>query len=572
MNNLKKISCFLDNLGLICIGLISIGYVLLHKMFAELHLQFFFLDFPIFIGEWLLFFCFVLFSVKCVINKYNPPKWQRYLLIGYFVFIISKTLLGYCHFGPLALRNAALFYYPAFAIFGYSFYRKDFFSAKRRTVLFLTIISIFIFRYFYGYWTFTLAALGFILIRSYPQKLIEYSMVLMLLACIPYSEFFQTARMMIVANVSSGLYLAGTLPFILRVKKEFKLALMMFIGGVVMLGLFKFADFDAVKSVINFKKITEMFSLYNAKIEAMGSYQMAERKEVKLYNPEKFRQTQRAGDVSEEQMKTEIRKILGKHVKETIEDFSFEQLKDGTQKNVVEEVKKEMWVSLVGQVKEVIQAVPVDQIKEEMQLALEQGAIEKAPTIFEEQVENKEEMSSDFIAEVKEEMQLALEQGAIEKAPTDPGEEHYTANAVFRLFIWRDMLVELVNAKPILGFSFGKPLRSISLEALDWGADEWARDGWVGAHNSYLHIIYRAGVVGVLLIFSFLIILFKMIKKFILCKSLVGILLCSIIINWFMAANFLLIFELPYTAIPIWTIYGITLAFCYKNNENPNYS
>jgi len=141
-------------------------------------------------------------------------------------------------------------------------------------------------------------------------------------------------------------------------------------------------------------------------------------------------------------------------------------------------------------------------------------------------------------------------------------------NAVFRFLIWRDMIVEFVNGKPVVwfvGLDFGKPLRSRSLELLLIGWGDWSRDGWIGAHNSHLHIIYRAGIIGVVFIFSLLTILFRMVKGFIAVKSLTGILLCGIIINWFVAANFLLTLELPYTAIPIWTLFGLTYAYCYKD-------
>ena len=104
-------------------------------------------------------------------------------------------------------------------------------------------------------------------------------------------------------------------------------------------------------------------------------------------------------------------------------------------------------------------------------------------------------------------------------------------------------------------------MRSTSLEALRWGESEWSRDGWVGTHNSYLEMIYRAGIVGLLTILVMLGLLFIMIKKAIQYRSLTGVLLCGIIIDWFVAANFLLILELPYTAIPIWTLFGLTYAY-----------
>jgi len=138
---------------------------------------------------------------------------------------------------------------------------------------------------------------------------------------------------------------------------------------------------------------------------------------------------------------------------------------------------------------------------------------------------------------------------------------YYNDNAVFRILIWCDMLVELAKEKLILGFHFGKAFRSVSLEICNWGNGDWFRDGWISPHNSYFHMIYRAGTIGLLVIITVLTVLFRMIKKSIQCKSVIGILLCGIIINWFTAANFLPILELPYTAIPIWTIFGLMCAY-----------
>ena len=108
---------------------------------------------------------------------------------------------------------------------------------------------------------------------------------------------------------------------------------------------------------------------------------------------------------------------------------------------------------------------------------------------------------------------------------------------------------------------FGKPFRSKSLEIIGTAKAAWAKDGWVGVHNSYLHILYRTGIVGILLILFILAYLCIMIKDFYVNKSIIGLLLCGVIINWFIAANFLLIFELPYMAIPIWCLYGVTWAY-----------
>jgi len=134
-------------------------------------------------------------------------------------------------------------------------------------------------------------------------------------------------------------------------------------------------------------------------------------------------------------------------------------------------------------------------------------------------------------------------------------------NSAFRLFIWRDIAEEFCLNKSVFGFHFGYPLKSKSLEILGWAENEWTRDGWISAHNSYLHIIYRAGLVGIGIIIVIFSIYCQLVIFFLKIKSLTGILLCGIILSWLVSANFLPILELPYTAIPIWCVFGITFAY-----------
>jgi len=159
----------------------------------------------------------------------------------------------------------------------------------------------------------------------------------------------------------------------------------------------------------------------------------------------------------------------------------------------------------------------------------------------------------------------ALSEERKKKKPSIEGENRHEGtiinNIVFRLLIWRDMIIEIKEHKPLLGFDFGRPLRSRSLEMIGWAKDEWARDGWITAHNSYLHIIYRAGIIGLLLIIFIFIRFFEFIRISLYYRSVKGIFLCGVILIWFFAANFILIFELPYTAIPIWSLFGMALAY-----------
>jgi hypothetical protein len=143
--------------------------------------------------------------------------------------------------------------------------------------------------------------------------------------------------------------------------------------------------------------------------------------------------------------------------------------------------------------------------------------------------------------------------------PTMPDTHAYN-DAIFRVFIWQDMWDDLREQRPIFGFDFGKPLRSKRIEVLGWGMGEWSRDGWVAAHNSYFNLIYRLGILGVILIGIYFWMLGQMGKVFFKAQNWEGIVLFSVVLGWSLAANFLLIFELPYTAIPFWSLVGITKA------------
>lgn len=543
MGNSDKKQYFLDVTGLISIGLILLGYVLFGNSFAEQHIQFSFLDFPVFIGEILLFVSLLLFLAKCKNNPQRLTRWH-YVIIGYFAFVIFiKALYGYLEWGPLALRHAALLYYPVFAVFGYSFYNKKIFSTKIVTFLFLTVAAMLVVGKFNDHWTLTVVVLGFILIRSYPHKIIKFLMLLFFLAFIPYKQFFYTERMMIVSNFVSGVFLAVAFSLILKGKKKFKFMVGMIIVGIIFLGVFNTADHNSLRSIINFKHMAEVFNEASVSIAAgEGEYNAEYHKEVKLYHSEKLIAEQ-AEKIAFEAVK--LKEAIFEEVNEGIE-IVFAQSKENEQEFSSDLTKAEMRQSLIKQIKE-------------------KSAIRGRRNFLKGQV--TVETRRAFIKEVKAEIWLNFEGAVDEEASVVAAGEvikqgqRRNHNAVFRIFIWRDMIVEFMREKPIIGFDFGKPFRSKSLEILHWGDGDWVRDGWIAAHNSYLHIIYRMGIVGIVFIFSFLVVLFRMIRKFILMKSVTGILLCGIIINWFVAAHFLTIFELPYTAIPIWTLFGLTYAY-----------
>jgi len=519
----KKYKLNVEFIGLILIGVIILAYAVFSKSFAELHLKLPFLDFPIFVGEILLLLCLILFCMKFQKNPQTLKKWH-YWVIAYFIFVIIKALYGYLAWGPLALRHAALLYYPVFAVFGYAFYQRDFFDEKIRALLLFLIVMILVIGKMHVNWPPTLMIAGLILIRKISFKTVRLVAFLIFLTIVPYSRFFLTSRMMIVANLLSGLYLIVTLPMIIRVKKGLKLVIVLLIAGVTLFALFNIASLDSLRSITNFKKIALVFSERDAVIQKnVENFIFKKRGKIQLYNPERNIHIDEAERKDYYQTKAEIKQIILAKMGEEIESFSLTP-----SDSEIEELKQK------------IQTISVDRLDKQYPEAIVDAA--------------KSEVEKDFVKKLQA---PSPDEQMSSKTKVWARDE----NAVFRIFIWRDMLVDLAKEMPILGFDFGKPFRSVSLEVLNWGTGDWDRDGWISAHNSYLHMIYRTGIIGVSLIMVILIVLLMMIKKFIITKSFTGILLCGIIINWFVTANFLVTFEVPYTAIPIWTIYGMTFAY-----------
>ena len=137
-------------------------------------------------------------------------------------------------------------------------------------------------------------------------------------------------------------------------------------------------------------------------------------------------------------------------------------------------------------------------------------------------------------------------------------------NQVFRFLIWRDMFWEFMKDHPWFGFSFGKPQRSLSLEVLRMGEVDWMRDGWIAPHNSFLHILYRGGIMGLALILAIIWLIVGLTKDFLHARSWRGGLLISGLISWIIMAQFGVILELPYNAIPFWSMFGFALAYREK--------
>jgi hypothetical protein len=145
--------------------------------------------------------------------------------------------------------------------------------------------------------------------------------------------------------------------------------------------------------------------------------------------------------------------------------------------------------------------------------------------------------------------------------PEEPirAEGNLLNNASFRLLLWRDMAREMLQEGAFLGFGLGHVQRSPSVESLRIAYGEWHRDGWVTAHNSWFHIIYRAGVIGLALIIAFFWLFFDAVKTFIHRGNVFELLLCGMLVYWIVFSCFIVFLELPYNAIPFWCLFGLIL-------------
>ncbi len=495
--------------GFFILGIFSLFYVIFSRNFAELRVQVPFFNFPIFVGEILLFICLVLSFF--VFDFYSIKGW-RWGVIFYFAYVIGRALGGYCLWGPLAFRHAALFYYPIFIFFGFMFYKRAFLTEPLKIFIALLILALCITGYFYLYWILALWSIAFILVRSFRHGATRYFFYTFLLSVIVLSHktAILTSRTFIVGNVGMVIFLMIFLLLIAKIRIFYKAV----IAGVilVLLGVFLIQHSSAKsRSIFDIKNTVNLFRIKDAEIKALKPYYVPQDlREIKLFNPEQPLFVTRT---TAEELQVEASKRV---------------------------------------------AVLVEN-KADEKIAFNPAVPNKPKT--------KELKRMVALVENRSKEKIALNSTTVDESITKLQGDSSYSNMLFRLFIWRDMFLELSRYRPILGFSFGKPFRSESLEILIWGYGDWSRDGWIDLHNSYLDILYRMGILGIALIVFLIWQFSRMVKSFILFKSLSGILLCSILINWLAAANFLPILELPYNAIPFWALWGVTLGYLEELKE-----
>ncbi|MDD5488980.1 MAG: hypothetical protein PHH49_08510 [Candidatus Omnitrophica bacterium] len=149
----------------------------------------------------------------------------------------------------------------------------------------------------------------------------------------------------------------------------------------------------------------------------------------------------------------------------------------------------------------------------------------------------------------------------------DPGyqrslEDAYK-NILWRLYLWHYMAGEYAEEMPVFGMDLGRPIEPGIFMSLKWSVG----DRWLEPHNSYLHMMYRAGAVGVgivVLIWAFFV---RLARRAIMYAGIKGVFIAAGVLYWLVVANFEVILELPYFAIPIWGFFGMALKYCDVQKE-----
>ncbi len=611
----------LDIIGFGSIAAVCYFYSVFWSTFAEIHIRLPYLNFPIFVGEILLFECALLLFSKWWLCGFKFKRKYVPILL-YFLWVLYRALFGYYQWGPLALRNAALFYYPLFMVIAYHFFRKEYLHQKIYIALFFILIATKIaigisFKLYANFPYFILMII--LLLKMRISKYLKAVAFGALIILFPPKVFFEGSRSFTVANSCAFLFIFIFIIFgILKIKLRLKIAGLILSLVIMILALVKYTAPEKLKSMMRptgfFAKLEE----FEEVIAKNKDREIAVSIPIKIYNPntvmeknetnkdeferEKFARALdgKLNDISQK-TEEEIKKVVQS---ENATERLLDNFANQTMKKTRDEIKRYLEIAdnlekdskmmeeeVMKKEKNFIENLDKSQeefknkkISSRSDLSLEEEVMKKEKNFIENLDKSQEEFKNKIISSgeidkkdlnllyskadfiIKKATQSLKQQCEVIVKDHDDntrsrGLSTEYGNMVFRLLIWRDMFREIVSKKAWFGINFGRPLRSSSIEKAGFARGEWSRDGWIAPHNSFLHVIYRAGILGLAAAFAFFTFLGVVMKEFIKRKSLEGLLAVSILIYTIVLANFLVVLEMPYQAIPFWSWLGIILAY-----------
>jgi O-Antigen ligase len=445
MSNSTNTGLWLSRVGLGLIFCYCLLASIFFSYFAQMHLTLSCLPFPIFVGEIVMFICILLLAGVCRDGRVFDRR-AIVLLSLYFGWVLVKALINYHYDGPLTCRNAALFYYPIFAVFTYCFYQKAKISREALMALAFLAAGILFFKIMtvWYWWTYvTLFVIAVLNTKS--DKLRWLGWIFLAVIFLLGKEYlYKGPRAHFISVFGAVVFLVFYFGALLVKHRYYvRLGILLISFFIFIMGFFIFSNRNDIYSVTSLKGMINTYQAFDKRYREKEASYVPQKLTVHLYNP------------------------------------------------------KEFTPSFTGDILSI-------RIRNGRSLELNEN------------------------------------------------------NIVFRLFVWRDMAHELIQERAWWGFSFGHPQRSRSLEVLDWAKPEWSRDGWITPHNSFFHIIYRAGILGIFLLAALLFMLYGLVRDFFNMDSVEGGFLVGGLIYWLVLSNFFVILEFPYNAVIIWTLFGIT--------------
>ncbi len=508
----------IDAVALIAIGTYIAGCVLGGSNFSERHITLSFLNFPIFLGELLILFCAVLVGIKAKLALIVWEKWHA--LLGLFLGIIMVLAIkDYLYLGPLSFRNAAMYYYVIFLVFGHIFYNK-----KILTYLSMGAILplMFMVSRFHdaNYFFLSCFILLLIIILRINSSLLKWGLLIVLALVCNYSLLFGGSR----TNMISSIVVIFALIFIyvrhfLVVEERVKKILLMSMIGLLIGGVLIGGDRNGLKSLCELGTIADIYKENNELIK--NTAYSPEVLKASLFNSNDMSQSN-AGSIP-------------------VVSDSTAPIDQGLLKPNKINVNEEKHLEQTDRVKSSRQHVK---------------SVDKNVVT----VNNLQDIKSTNLNQ----------ENFVEKLfDYRPARSltHAQYNIVFRIYIWEDMFRELMTKKAFFGLGFGHAQRSASLEKLGWGQEEWRRDGWITPHNAVFHVIYRLGLWGLILLGVLCYTIHYLYRRCIELRNFQGILLLVILVYWLVASNFLVILELPHYAILFWMVFGLTIALLFNDGE-----
>ncbi|MBF0386298.1 MAG: hypothetical protein HQL20_00415 [Candidatus Omnitrophica bacterium] len=585
------------------IGGACVLYALFGSSFAEMHTQFAFLDFPVFIGEWLMIVCWCVLIGQILMEPVRWSSW-RILILCYLFWVMVKMAEGYIQYGPYALRNAALFYYPVLSIMVVHFLRRVRFGDGLRVVFLVTLLYMISCLPVQASAQYACLMGGFFVAAALSRCwLRNIFFILLIFLFFMRIVLLSTGRGCFTGALVGVLFLAWYSVQVLRLSVWKQLCGIVVLSVFLGISLWMWGDRNALLSLITPWRITENYHLYVSQIEKKRMGFVPRQLKAKTYHENLSRVDLAKIDSVKTLSQTPVivhdvitpqavdpelavkGPVAGQSssavavvAPEVIASQAVNQKSAvkgqvaGKSSLAVAVVAPEVMASQAVNQKSAVKGqvagksslavavvapeVMASQAVKQKPSVKSRGVVRPSSSVIAPAVMAKQVVNTEF--SVDNEMSGQFAQSAINNF-RDLDAAY--GNGVFRLLIWKDMLHELLKYRPLFGFSFGWPQRSPSLEILRMGEVDWLRDGWITPHNVSLHLIYRGGIVGLAMIAMVLFFIARMTHDFIRARSWRGGVLVSALISWIIIAQFGVILELPYNAIPFWTLFGVVVAY-----------